>query len=286
MTVAPEFPPAAAARGTEPAAPRAARRHPEPRALRVVPSPVEQPTRSGAALAGAVERSPLRRGPGERPATRPAVPVAPRVAGRSRHERPAAGRDRGVPAGRPAGRRTHPPTAGPPVAAEPAGGPVALVEQAPDGTTGLTAWPGRVLPFEAPEPGAGAGREHRPAAPALRPAGPGARRRPTGARVIRPAQPRLRLSRRGRAVLVVLWIVAATVVLTVGITRFQSVTSSAPLPDGAPTQVTVAPGETLWGIAERVAPSTDPRDVIAQIRRLNDLGPDGVRAGQVLRLTP
>jgi LysM repeat protein len=62
-------------------------------------------------------------------------------------------------------------------------------------------------------------------------------------------------------------------------------------PSGAAAQrstgpVTVRPGDTLWSIAERVAPGTDPRAEVAELRRLNGLaGPDGVRLtpGQVLR---
>ena len=286
MTVASEFPPAAAVRGTVPAAPRA-RRRPVPRALRAVPPRVEQPTWSGTAGAGAVERSALHRRPVERvPATGSRSSVVPRVAGRSRHARSAAERDRRVPAGRPADRDVRLSVAG--SSGDPASGPVALLERVAIGSPGHPAWPGRAVPVEDLEPGRGTGREHRPAAPArLRPTGsrtPVPPSRPAGARVVRPAQPRLRLSRRGRAVLVLLWIAAAAVVLTVAINRVQTLTSSTPVPAGAPAQVTVAPGETLWSIAERVAPASDPRVVVAEIRRLNGMGTGELRAGQVLLL--
>lgn len=49
-------------------------------------------------------------------------------------------------------------------------------------------------------------------------------------------------------------------------------------------QVTVAPGESLWTVARRIAPDNDPREVIAQIRRLNDLADAQLRAGQLLLL--
>ena len=127
------------------------------------------------------------------------------------------------------------------------------------------------------EPGAGAGREHRPAAPV--------RLRPAGARVVRPAAPAgLRLSSRGRALLVAVWIAAAVVVLLVTAGRLQDLAGSPAVPASAPAEVTVAPGETLWSIAERVAPSADPRGVVAEIRRLNGIGTDPVRAGQTLLL--
>lgn len=36
--------------------------------------------------------------------------------------------------------------------------------------------------------------------------------------------------------------------------------------------VTVQPGESVWQIATRVAPGADTRQVVQQIRELNDLG--------------
>ncbi|MDQ2678490.1 MAG: LysM peptidoglycan-binding domain-containing protein [Actinomycetota bacterium] len=49
----------------------------------------------------------------------------------------------------------------------------------------------------------------------------------------------------------------------------------------------VAPGDTLWGIAGRVDPQADPRDVVEQLVELNPgaVSPQGVlRSGQVLVL--
>jgi hypothetical protein len=126
-------------------------------------------------------------------------------------------------------------------------------------------------------PGEGAGREHRPAAPV--------RLRPVGARVVRPARPRPRLTRRGRA-LAGLVALLATLATSVAITeRMQVVHEPAsPMPATAPAEVVVAPGETLWSIAERVAPDRDPRGVVDQIRRVNGLPSGEVQAGQTLRL--
>jgi LysM repeat protein len=50
--------------------------------------------------------------------------------------------------------------------------------------------------------------------------------------------------------------------------------------------VTVQPGESLWGVAQALDPSADPRDVIADIVSLNQLQSSDVHAGQRLALPP
>jgi LysM repeat protein len=54
--------------------------------------------------------------------------------------------------------------------------------------------------------------------------------------------------------------------------------------DATFTYVTVAAGESLWQLAEEVAPSEDPRDVIADIVSLNQLASEDVQPGQRLAL--
>jgi hypothetical protein len=106
-------------------------------------------------------------------------------------------------------------------------------------------------------------------------------------------QPRtapVRLTRRGRAVLLLVLLAVALVAFSLG--RFSSPSDaarpgSAPAADGAVVAdaavVVVQPGESLWEIARRVAPDADPRRVVAQLKAVNDL--DGaVRAGQRLTL--
>ena len=94
------------------------------------------------------------------------------------------------------------------------------------------------------------------------------------------ARPRLRLTARGRFVLVVLpAVLAATAALV----------SVAPaLAQAQPTlpsrTVVVGTGDTLWSIAERIAPGADPRDVVAAIERANDLSGAAVQAGERLVL--
>jgi LysM repeat protein len=44
--------------------------------------------------------------------------------------------------------------------------------------------------------------------------------------------------------------------------------------------VTVQQGESLWQLAQQVAPSADPRDVVADIARLNNLSSGVIQPGQ------
>ncbi len=98
--------------------------------------------------------------------------------------------------------------------------------------------------------------------------------------------PSLRLTRRGRAVLVLL--VAALLLTAFSLGRQDTQAASAAAGGGAsapaPAQTTVQPGESLWSVAQRIAPDNDPREVIAQIRRLNDLTTSELQVGQHLLL--
>lgn len=50
------------------------------------------------------------------------------------------------------------------------------------------------------------------------------------------------------------------------------------------TYVTVTAGESLWQLAQEVAPTEDPREVIADIVSLNQLTSEDVQPGQRLAL--
>jgi LysM repeat protein len=50
------------------------------------------------------------------------------------------------------------------------------------------------------------------------------------------------------------------------------------------TYVTVQPGETLWQLAGEIAPSADPRDVISDIVRVNNLPDSTIQAGEQLAI--
>ncbi|SEN87246.1 LysM peptidoglycan-binding domain-containing protein [Cryobacterium sp. TMT1-3] len=118
---------------------------------------------------------------------------------------------------------------------------------------------------------------------------------------------RLRLTRRGRAVLTTL----AAVPLVLGALAFAVNGGAAGASDSAtgidvmsyttdsgivatlaysPTDVgsarfiTVDPGQTLWDLAEEISPSEDPRDVVADIKRLNALSVETLQPGQRLEI--
>ena len=91
-----------------------------------------------------------------------------------------------------------------------------------------------------------------------------------------------RLTRRGRLVVVLGLVALLFAAFSYGRAGTQAATSV----EKAPTlgQTTVQAGESLWTVAERIAPSQDPREVIQQIRQLNDLSGSGIQAGQQLLL--
>lgn len=95
-----------------------------------------------------------------------------------------------------------------------------------------------------------------------------------------PAGP-VRLTARGRALVVV---VAALPLLALGSLLARQPGDAAPDagPGPAVSWVTVAPGETLWQIAGRVAPGVDRRDTVDRILELNGLRAGDLRAGQRL----
>lgn len=95
------------------------------------------------------------------------------------------------------------------------------------------------------------------------------------------AHPPIRLTRRGRVLLSALAVLLLAAVLTA--LGLGGTGAEAGLDAGAAVPViTVAPGESLWSIAERIAPSADPRDIIEAIVSYNGLGGVDVWAGQRL----
>jgi|1186.fasta_scaffold935723_1 hypothetical protein len=126
--------------------------------------------------------------------------------------------------------------------------------------------------------------------------------RPTHLRLVRPGEagvvlisrgavgvePPLRLTRRGRAVLRGLVVVALVGLLAAAalLMAHRADAADAPGPRVVVQHHIVLPGETLWGIATELAPGADPRDTIASIVEFNALESSAVHAGQNLAIPP
>lgn len=92
---------------------------------------------------------------------------------------------------------------------------------------------------------------------------------------------RLRLTRRGRVVFTTL--AAIPLVLAALALSLNGGMATATDAAGAPLEyVTVSGGESLWVVAQEIAPLEDPREVIAQVLRFNELTSADVVAGQRL----
>lgn len=48
--------------------------------------------------------------------------------------------------------------------------------------------------------------------------------------------------------------------------------------------ITVRQGQTLWSIARQIAPEKDPRDVIAMLKKANQLQTSSLTPGQTLKI--
>ena len=92
--------------------------------------------------------------------------------------------------------------------------------------------------------------------------------------------PPVRLTRRGVAVLT--GAVVALGSLLVWLAALSAPHTPAAPP--APASVTVQPGDTLWSIANRVAPGRDPVAEVAALQQRNDLASVDLTPGQVLRV--
>lgn len=111
----------------------------------------------------------------------------------------------------------------------------------------------------------------------------GAQARPRGAQA---HTARLRLTRRGRLVLIALPVFLASMVLLAFIT---GLIAPAHAGDAAPSvthtrQVTLQEGQSLWTVAAEYAPDRDPRVVIGEIVELNNLDSTKVLPGQQIQV--
>jgi hypothetical protein len=96
--------------------------------------------------------------------------------------------------------------------------------------------------------------------------------------------PRLRLTKRGRGVLATLAATPFVIIALVWALNGGVATASLSGSDAPFQYVTVDAGQTMWGLAEEIAPGSDPRDVIANIMQLNQLDTADLYAGQQLAI--
>jgi nucleoid-associated protein YgaU len=89
----------------------------------------------------------------------------------------------------------------------------------------------------------------------------------------------VRLTRRGRTVVLVALLLLATVLVALVAAPGEAADPAG----GAPTAV-VEPGDTLWSMAGRYSPGGDRFRAIDEIRRLNGIRDYTVHPGQRLRL--
>ncbi|GAA0551093.1 hypothetical protein GCM10010172_36640 [Paractinoplanes ferrugineus] len=98
---------------------------------------------------------------------------------------------------------------------------------------------------------------------------------------VRRVDPPLRLTRRGRAVVLVLLALVASLASAV---LFTTASRASVEPAGASPTLTVRTGDTLWDIASRARPGGDGQVAVAELRRLNHLDGYDLVPGQVLIL--
>jgi LysM domain-containing protein len=100
---------------------------------------------------------------------------------------------------------------------------------------------------------------------------------------VRHVEPPLRLTRRGRAVVLVLLALAASLASAV---LFTTASRADDPPSTPPRTLVVRQGDTLWGIASRTMDRRDGQEAVAELRRLNGLRDSVVQPGDVLILPP
>ena len=97
----------------------------------------------------------------------------------------------------------------------------------------------------------------------------------------------LRLTKRGRAVFTTLaalpLVIAAFLFALNGGSASASLESSVQ-PGVEYTYVTIAAGQSLWALAEEIAPASDPRDVVNDILEFNGMSSAELFPGQRLAL--
>ena len=99
-----------------------------------------------------------------------------------------------------------------------------------------------------------------------------------------PAKHPVRLTRRGRVVVLLTLLVLLLVAFVLGRAGTSEAATHVPGTARTYSQTTVHQGESLWAVARRVAPGSDPRSLVLRIQELNHLDSGSVQAGQQLLL--
>lgn len=147
------------------------------------------------------------------------------------------------------------------------------------------------LPIPDASPPPRSRRAHLRAVPASCPVPPPAALLPRGAAVRTlhppvdrgPAAP-VRLTRRGVVVVSALVAAVCAGLLALAAWSAASTGTGAASGRGTPSAVIVRPGDTLWSIALRTAPSVDPRAEVALLQQLNHLRGERLVPGERLRV--
>jgi LysM repeat protein len=92
------------------------------------------------------------------------------------------------------------------------------------------------------------------------------------------------LNRRGRLARTFVVLSLAIVLGSVVSAKAGAGTDAAPQVAGSFITVTVAPGDTVWSLANRLAGGTDVRSLIEEIISVNSLDSIDVQTGQKLRI--
>ena len=92
------------------------------------------------------------------------------------------------------------------------------------------------------------------------------------------------LNRRGRLARTFVVLSLAIVLGSVVSAKAGAGTSAAPAAAGSFITVTVAPGDTVWSLANRLASGGDVRSLVAEIISVNSLSSVDVTTGQKLRI--
>ena len=96
---------------------------------------------------------------------------------------------------------------------------------------------------------------------------------------------RLRITARGRRVLTALVTLPIAGAIAFGVVSGGSALASGELTSTNTFEtVTVQAGDTLWSIAGEIAPQADPRDVVAEISKLNLIEGGVITIGQHLAI--